>query len=135
MARKSFGLDLDRFAKKAGANADQVIRKVAIDMTSRIVLRTPVDTGRARANWTVSLGSPVYASGVQVDKTGAATISRGTAALGAFKAGPSIWIANGLPYIERLEDGYSGQAPGGMVGLTVTEFQGLVSRATQGLSR
>lgn len=124
-----FALQLAAFAKKAGRNGDAVIRKVGLDMTSRIVLRTPVDTGRARANWQCAIGAPASGLLDVTDKTGGSTIAAASQKLASFKAGPSIWITNGLPYIGRLEDGYSGQAPSGMVALTVREFQGLVSRA------
>ncbi|NBT33816.1 MAG: hypothetical protein EBT13_18445 [Rhodobacteraceae bacterium] len=34
---------------------------------------------------------------------------------------PIIYIQNNLPYANRLENGWSGQAPQGMVALTVAE--------------
>lgn len=131
---KSFSLQLAKFAEKAGRNADLVIRKVGIDMTSRIVLRTPVDTGRARANWQVSIGARAIGVVDATDKTGSATIGLATQKLANFKAGPSIWITNGLPYIGKLEDGHSSQSSG-MVARTVVEFQGLVSKAAVEVSR
>lgn len=128
---QSFGLQLGAFAKKAGGNCDLVVRKVAVEATARIVRRTPVDTGRARANWTVTVGRPSYATTEGFDKAGAATIAAAATAVAGFRCGPSVWIANGLPYIERLETGWSTQAPSGMVGLTVIEFQGMVNAAAR----
>ena len=59
------------------------------------------------------------------DKTGAEAISRGGDVIDDYarEAGfPVISVYNNLPYIERLEDGYSNQAPEGMVSLTAAEL-------------
>lgn len=135
MASKSFSLQLGAFAKKAGKNCDLAARKVGLEMASRIVLRTPVDTGRARGNWNTTIGSASYATTEAFDKAGAATIAKSAAALATFRCGPSIWIANGLPYIGELERGTSTQAPAGMVGVTAVEFQGLVNKAAAEVRR
>jgi len=37
--------------------------------------------------------------------------------------GDIVYLANNLPYAQRLEDGWSQQAPEGMVKLTVQRFQ------------
>lgn len=90
-------------------------RKLALGALSGVVLRTPVDTGRARGNWMVSLGAARGGESDNLDKGGAATISAGTAAIGASQPFQQIVIENNLPYIERLNDGHSGQAPAGYV--------------------
>ena len=36
-------------------------------------------------------------------------------ALSSFKLGDSVYIANGLPYIRRLNDGHSTQQPEGFI--------------------
>ncbi|MGA0608831.1 hypothetical protein [Caldimonas sp. KR1-144] len=123
----TFGRSLQRFAEKAGRNADLVIRKVAVDMNSRIVLRTPVDTGRARGNWQTTIGSPATGQLSVEDPTGASTVAAATRRLAGFRSGPSIFIMNNLPYIERLEYGHSGQSPQGMVRVTAREFLNLVN--------
>ena len=46
-----------------------------------------------------------------------------------FKAGHVFYLVNNLPYIRRLEQGWSQQAPAGMVAVTVSEFQQTVARA------
>lgn len=42
--------------------------------------------------------------------------------------GQTLYIANGLPYIERLEQGSSTQAPRGMVMITIAELKDWVQR-------
>lgn len=118
--------DLNGAMKKAGQrvadNADRLIRRCALATDAAVVLATPVDTGRARANWQVELGEP--AAGVigdlkdkkaQFDRSGQSTISQGSEAIKGYKSGTSINITNNLPYIERLNDGWSAQAPSGFV--------------------
>lgn len=118
----SFSLQIDQFAKRAGSAADLVVRKVCLDLFSDITNNTPVDTGRARANWFASINTP---SNARVEYAGAASaaanqaISDAQAAI-AKATGNVLWISNNLPYIYRLEfEGWSKQAPNGMVRLAI----------------
>lgn len=131
---------------EAKRNADKVVgnaankfgRAVMLEAMGRIMDRTPVDRGTARANWNVSTGAP----DLTTDK---AATSESVAAKKATNAnriatlrlfdGDTGYIANGLPYIGRLEDGYSGQAPSGMVKLTVNELQPWAQRAARRFHR
>lgn len=145
MSNAKFKSDLAKFIKKAGANAEQVVRKVALDLDKSLVLKTPVDTGRARANWQVAFNSPDISSVISNDKSGSKTLSTAQKQLEMFKLGQKVFITNSLPYIGVLEygqygtgpgatdkttrDGYSIQAPYGMRDLTVAEFKQYVSKA------
>ena len=40
------------------ANANKIYRAAIIELFNRIVLRTPVDTGRLRGNWMITLNAP-----------------------------------------------------------------------------
>jgi hypothetical protein len=135
MAQGTFSLSLAKFAAKAGKNADAVVRKASLDILGRIVLRSPVDTGRFRANWQLTVGNPGRGEVPAFDKTGSATIGKGSARLAQFRSGPSIWIVNNLPYAQRLEYGYSQQAPAGMVRVTQREFVSLIARAAQAVPK
>ena len=130
MARSaSFKLDISKWVEKAGDRADLVVRKVALDLMTKIVLKTPVDTGRARGHWGVGINSITYGSGL--DKSGSAPIAEATVRLQGATAGDTVYIANNVPYIVRLEYGHSKQAPGGMVRTTIDEFQSAVNRAAE----
>ncbi len=105
-------------------NADAMVRKVALAVDSAVVIGTPVDTGRARSNWQVNIGSPAdgtreaYSEGKDGSTGGAnaqAAIDQGKAEIGKYRGGSSIHITNNLPYIGRLNDGWSAQAPAGFV--------------------
>jgi hypothetical protein len=89
-------------------------------------MKTPVaakDGGRARGNWTVTLGRPSsdYDDAIR-DGTGGATIAKGQATIDDAPPYGWIWILNNVPYIERLENGWSQQAPTGMLDNTLNEL-------------
>ena len=91
-------------------------KKVAFNLLEGIVNMTPVDTGRARGNWMVALGSPDLSSNWEKkDKEGGGTISAGTQTIGNLHDYGAIYLTNNLPYIIALEKGRSQQAPAGMV--------------------
>jgi hypothetical protein len=98
----SFSKQIAGFNKKAEKKALVIFRAVGLNMFGRIVKRTPVDTGRLRNNWQMT-------SNVQL--------------------GQRLFITNNLPYAQRIEDGYSQQAPAGMVKVTINEFDSIVNSA------
>ncbi len=86
--------------------------------------------GRFRANWQVGIGAMNSDTSAAPDKTGAAALARGNAAIGTWQPGSgTIYLTNSLPYALPLEYGYSQQAPSGMVRLTVQDFDIYVRKA------
>lgn len=129
MALGNFELDIQRFVAKAKGNIDLVIRKIALDLFRRVIMKSPVDTGRFKGNWQVAIGS-IPAGVLEInDKTGSATISKMTAAVLGLKAGETIYLVNNLEYARPLEYGHSKQAPAGVVRITVQEYPQVVSKA------
>lgn len=130
----SFELDLKKFAEKTGLNVNSVIQKTAFDIYASVVSKTPVDSGRARGAWNVALGSKDTSTGRIDDLPFGEEPNENSKALANsvllnFKSG-TINITNALPYIQRLEDGYSQQSPpNAMVGLTVLEFKSIFQKA------
>lgn len=122
------GVSPAQWVTKTEQKMDLAVRKIALELFSRVILKSPVDTGRFRANWQVAIGSVPDGTLELTDASGTATISKATAATAGVQAGDVIYLVNNLPYAQRLEDGYSGQAPAGMVGLTVQEFQRIVKQ-------
>lgn len=103
------------------------IRTIAIQLLNEVTMRMPVDTGRARANTIVSIGSPVYQVLDRYDKAGGNTIMEGVTRLTGLEPYTVVYLQNNLPYIEKLEDGHSKQAPIGMFGAAFSS----VARANQ----
>lgn len=120
------------FVRRINVHADNVPREVSKVMKTAalladqtVVMATPVDTGRARSNWVVSLGEPVdvirrpYAplpegqDPSKIGETGNAqgAINQAKATIAGHKGGQTICITNNLPYIEPLNEGHSSQAP------------------------
>lgn len=120
-----FGRQMQAITKKTSDKLDDAVRKISIELFRKVILRSPVDTGRFRANWQVAIGSIPAGTLELTDATGQATISRVQSVALRLEAGSTITLMNNLPYGPRLESGYSAQAPTGMVALTVQEFQGI----------
>ncbi len=120
-----FELQLRAFAEKAKSNADLVVRKCVLDVGAELISRSPVATGRFRSNWFYALDRSY--TGVTQD-TGVDGV-RDLGSMPGKAIGHVHTITNNVPYALRLEDGYSKQAPNGMVGLTVQRWQSIVSAA------
>lgn len=123
-----FSLQIGAFVRKTKATADIVVRRLSLELFRMVVLKTPVDTGRARANWQLAIGTMPEGVLELDDRSGTATISAGAAAAAGVKAGDVIYLANSLPYIRRLEYGWSQQAPNGMVRQSIAEIQDWLAR-------
>lgn len=129
----SFTLDLTNFKLKTEQRAEQVCRKIVLQALTLIVTRSPVDTGRFRANNSVSIGSLPSDSSLDVDKSGSATISRGGNVLASLKLGDTMFVYNNVAYALALEYGHSKQAPQGVYRLSlqdvVSQFDALARTA------
>ena len=103
--------------------------EAAIGIHTDIVIRTPIDTGRAKASWNIKGGADDPSVYPVVPEAG--KLPREVAEAEAFSGHGRIResrdavvvISNNLPYITELENGKSRQAPSGMVMLTLTEFE------------
>lgn len=120
----SFAIDLTRITKKYKNGIRTVVQKITMEAFRRVIMRTPVDTGRARANWSVSEGQIGTTYEIETfDKSGKRSVALATRAVNGWDCRGSIFLSNNLPYILNLEHGGSNQAPQGMVKLTVAEMQ------------
>jgi len=115
----------DQAANVLKEQANDAFVALVFESASRIVKKTPVDTGRARANWNISQTAPDRSVSVATDTSGA--IALGRIAGNRTRLGTRTFLANSLPYIGALEDGSSKQAPAGMVKVTAAEM-GNISR-------
>lgn len=139
----SFAADLERFRAKTVAKMHLVVRKVIVDVTTSLVMKSPVGDaaywiskppkgytgGRFRGNWIFGTGNAPGGTSETIDKSGGLTINSVAAAIPPEPAGSVHFVVNNLPYGQRLEEGWSRQSPHGMVGLTVSEFNTIVRGA------
>jgi hypothetical protein len=124
-----FEVQIAKFVEKANGNIDLVVRKVALDMFTRVIIKSPVDTGRFKGNWQVAIESIPAGTLKIYDKEGTATIAKVTAEVLGLKAGQIIYLVNNVSYAIPLEYGHSQQAPGGMVRITIQEWNAVVNKA------
>ena len=107
---------------------EKVIRGTLLEMSSRIIKRSPVDTGRFRNNWNASFNGPIKSIKTTTDPSGAQARVDAHLLLAQFKVGQTFYLTNNLPYSLKLEFGSSQQAPGGMVRLTAAEFDAEIKK-------
>ena len=129
----TFDYQLSRLAKDLDIELEVVVRKTALLAYNSVTKKTPVDTGRARANWNVGVGSAdesmeTKGFGKPTGKNVNSRVppSSPKARPARLKKGDgkqSIWITNSLPYMTVLENGSSQQAPKGMVAITLNELR------------
>jgi hypothetical protein len=131
----NFDRDLKAFGDRLGINLTTVVKKVGFDLFRSIVMKTPADTGRARASWTIAIKQPdrtVAPEGLNtsaVSSPDALAAAKATQGLTALQPYEPVWISNNLPYIGPLEQGHSKQAPNGMVALSIEEIQAQMDAA------
>lgn len=132
MDNPSWSINVGDWAEGSMAKAAIAAQKIAGELFRRVILRTPVKTGRAIGNWQATIGTP---SALTLDGTDGSdtAILRAIETVRGWRLGSAaIFLTNNLPYIERLENGWSKQAPNGMVALTVAEFGGIATDAAGG---
>jgi len=159
----SFADDLARICTKAGDKVELLVRKVAIDLGKAVVEKSPVgdplnwlslnpsvDTktgkqstarkapagyvgGTFKGNWQYGTNSINATVDSPADKSGGGSNTRIAAGVSAWVPGQTIYMTNSLPYAQKLEHGWSKQAPVGMVKTTVAEFQESVRKAAESL--
>ena len=125
-----FGMsDLDkkmtRLAACIAKNADKKVAAIAIGIVQQEVQETPVDTGRAKANWQANVGFPVFdAIEAQPPGVGGSTAGANqafaehsaTARIANFKpSDQAIFITHNLDYIGPLNQGHSAQNDPGWI--------------------
>jgi hypothetical protein len=105
----------------AGVLMQKDVVAFAAEATQRIAMRTPVDTGRARASWHM-VPPNTSADGFEYsDRHG----EHFDGSLEGVQTGPmEAVVGTNVQYMIYLEAGHSRQAPNGMVALTLQELRG-----------
>ena len=105
---------------------EKTVRGTCISMGSKIIKRSPVDTGRFRNNWQFSIDAPATGK----DPGGSNELTLVNTA-NKMVPGNTFYMTNNLPYAERLEYGWSGQAPQGVVRVTLGEYSQFIEMAAK----
>jgi len=150
----SFTSELDKWCKVTKPNhLMDTVRKAIMEIGTRVVYRSPVGNpslwqegfretatglgwvgagytgGRFRANWQYGFGVAPDGDIDEIDKSGAETIGKINNSVMVTDVIGINYLVNNQPYGERLENGYSKQAPQGMVGLVELEFPEIMQKA------
>lgn len=131
--QRKFARALKRATKRLTQDeAALFLKKVAFDALAGVLEKSPVDTGRFKANWRVGINAPDRStivgrkdtSPVGTPGRATSTFARVSTKLAKVKGGSTIYISNNLPYAQVLEDGSSQQAqgPNAIVGRTFREL-------------
>jgi len=93
-----------------------VQRASGIAVTADLQLQTPIDTGRARGSWTVGKSRVAMDAAVSTRERGRV--------LGPLSSSriETLYITNGTPYIQLLNDGSSSQAPPRFIEKTLSKY-------------
>jgi hypothetical protein len=105
------GTDPIRWAAKMKDFPREAVNLFASEVFSRVVERTPVDTGAARQNWLVTLNQEDTSYDLD-KKKGGRVMSEGQKVIMSAKGDDSTLIQNNIPYINMLEFGGYGAANG-----------------------
>jgi len=139
----SFKKQLEAFAEKAKARMDVYTGQLLFQITHSLVMKSPVGDpslwknkppkgyleGRFRANWQLGVSELNYVTTNVRDTDGNATVDRIVGSIPKDAGGKIYFITNSLPYAVRLENGWSTQAPIGMVTLTAIELGQYAAKA------
>lgn len=115
---------MERLKEEIPSAASELASSVARVIQKDLVTVTPVDESTALSNWVLTVEEPfdlfldAYVPGnagsTQVE-SGQLALAQGEQQLKLKKPGESIFITNNAPYIRRLNEGWSNQAPAGFV--------------------
>lgn len=126
----SLASDLRRIRDRRNGDIERVAQDALSVLGTRIVIGTPVRDGAAKGNWLASYGAAdTSARPDEVDKTGQKSIQRLELSLNGLQVGTEFFFTNSLVYMPRLENGWSLQAPAGMVKTNVADWQNIARRS------
>lgn len=126
------GTLMDKVALAVVQDANTFESEVISNTVAELAKNTPIDTAKARSNWAVSINNPF--SGIRAafspflsrykhgdggtmgeTRNQAGVVWAAASVLKTNKDGAPVYISNNLPYIQRLNEGWSDQAPAGFI--------------------
>lgn len=121
-ASMQFASEIDaEWLELMGGVRDAVIY-IITEALARVTEKSPVDLGTFQANWLVSIGTPSDDTTMSLSEFAALSASA-IASYGNLADFPIIYLQNSLPYAVSLENGWSRQAPAGVLAMTVAELE------------
>ena len=121
-----FRASFEKRIDKAQGKFDLVFKKLLVTLDKKLVQISPVDTGRFKANWVLGNGA------INTSTTESTTPANNEGAIMSIKLnGQTVDLSNSLPYAQRLDHGYSDQAPAplGVVSLVLMQSDRIIKAA------
>lgn len=127
---RSFAKRLRYFADDIPKQANEIKKQAVQEIVLTVVPATPVRTGQARSGYFTTNGEADSSSLPYGPFTqdGYQTINRMRVALIGARPGVPMHVTNNLPYIGRLNTGYSTQAPAQFIEIAIGEARAIIRR-------
>lgn len=116
--------DIQKITLHLTQKTSQVLVLLMAETDARLKMKSPVDTGRFRASWTIGVGQPDPS--IAPEAGPGQKVATPEPRIPAITAGATYYHANSLPYARRIEYGWSKQAPAGCVRVTAAEVPGII---------
>lgn len=104
-------MNTQKLVKTMEKDIAKAMKAISFEVLGRVVKKTPVKSGDAQNSWNISEG-----------KINTSLINSVRDKISGKK---DVYITNSINYIMKLENGYSKQAPKGMVAVTINELKNL----------
>lgn len=124
----SFKRDFRKGQARVTGEMAAKIEEASVELFSRIIMASPVDTGAFKGNWQTGFDEVPSGPIDRKDKTGAAAIAEARREAGRFQITGKLYLVNSLPYASRIEHGWSQQAPTGLVAVNVNSMKEILRR-------
>lgn len=110
--------NLTNYKNTVDALVYELTNKKAYQVFDICVAISPIDSGAYRASWTIQEGSPAnYFIGRQ--PRGLPPLNKPSRPRLSTLFYRKLYVSNGSPYAQRIEDGWSNQAPAGVMSVAV----------------
>ena len=108
---KSFELQIKEFENMTAEKSELLFKKVCFDLSNSIIMDTAVLSGAARGRWAPDINKIDNSTDEVFDKSGNSTVAKVASQTNNLKIGQYFTLTNNLPYILRLEYGWSKKSP------------------------
>lgn len=120
-----------QFIEETEQKINETLQTIVISIGRTLVTLSPVDTGRFRGNWQLSIDEGTNATLLRQDPSGYATIADISSKVNSFTLGQIAYLQNHVLYGDDLEYGSSKQAPDGIVRVTEMRLRRIVDEAVR----
>lgn len=124
---------INHWVEEVEDDVKSILQTIVFRIGREVVTLSPVDTGRFKGNWQLTIGSPATGSLLRYDESGGIVLGDMSRVVRTLSPGQVAYIQNTVAYGYDLEHGSSKQAPYGIVNVTTSEgkFKQIVNEAVR----